>query len=114
MDVQTNYMPYRPPLVTHETFVADPIELPVRKAGDPGPSGLARAEVLSAESWGVTLKAVTADGQTLAAEGNVLRVTAGPITAEITLDPWNVRFLDADGRLLVGQNPGEEDISGRM
>ena len=23
-------MPYRPPLVPHETFVADPVELPVR------------------------------------------------------------------------------------
>lgn len=150
-------MPYRPPLVPHETFVADPIELPVRRPGDAGPSALARAEVLSTEAWGVTLKAVTTDGETLAgevsaagegilrvrlsadpearsrsaralplvrpgryagaqveADGNVLRVDAGAVIAEITLDPWTMRFLDADGRVLMAQNPGEQDISGRI
>lgn len=150
-------MPYRPPLVPHETFVADPIDLPIRAPGDTGLSALARAEVLSTDPWGVTLKAVTTDGRTLAAEvsaagegvvrvrlsedpqarsrsaraialvrpgrhagarveaeGNLLRVGAGALTAEITLDPWNVRFVDANGRVLVAQNPGEYDISGRM
>ena len=29
-------MPYRPPLVPHETFVADPPELPVRPPGEDG------------------------------------------------------------------------------
>ena len=29
-------MPYRPPLVPHETFVADPPDLPVRAPGEPG------------------------------------------------------------------------------
>ena len=136
--------------------MADPIELPVRRPGDAGPSALARAEVLSTEAWGVTLKAVTTDGETLVgevsaagegilrvrlsadpearsrsaralplvrpgryagaqveADGNVLRVDAGAIIAEITLDPWTMRFLDADGRVLTAQNPGEQDISGR-
>ncbi|MBN1171022.1 MAG: alpha-xylosidase [Micromonosporaceae bacterium] len=41
-------------------------------------------------------------------------VHAGPISAEITLDPWHLRFVDANGRLLVGQNPGEQDASGRL
>jgi alpha-D-xyloside xylohydrolase len=143
--------------VAHEAFVADPVDLPVRDPGDAGLSTLARAEVLSTEPWGVTLKAITTDGETLAAEisaagdgivrvrlsedpearsrsaralplikptryagarvhadGTVLRVTAGPLTAEITLDPWNVRFVDADGRTLLAQNPGETDISGRL
>ena len=37
-------MPYRPPLVAHEYFVADPPELPVRPPGEEGLSALARAE----------------------------------------------------------------------
>lgn len=149
-------MPFRPPLVPHETFVADPIDMPVRKPGDAGPSVVAQAEVLSTEAWGISLKAVTADGETLTAEisaagegilrvrlsadpearsrsaraialvhtqryagaqvtsdGKLVRVTTGALTAEITLDPWNVRFLDGGGRTLVAQNPGERDISGR-
>ncbi len=148
-------MPFRPPLVPHETFVADPIDMPVRKPGDAGPSVVAHADMLSTEAWGISLKAVTADGETLTAEvsaagegilrvrlsadpearsrsaraialvrsqryagaqvtsdGKLVRVTTGTLTAEITLDPWNVRFLDG-GRLLVAQNPGERDISGR-
>ena len=32
-------MPYRPPLVPHETFVADPVDLPVRPPGRAGPLG---------------------------------------------------------------------------
>lgn len=150
-------MPYRPPLVPHETFVADPVELPVREPGDAGLSCLARAEVLSADPSGVTLKCVTTDGETLAAEvsaagdgiirvrlsedpqarsrsaraialvrparyegarveteGSTVRVTAGSLTAEINLEQWNLRFLDTNGRVLVAQNQGEHDISGRM
>ena len=39
-------MPYRPPLVPFETFVADPPDLPVRGPGEQGLSALTRAEVL--------------------------------------------------------------------
>ena len=150
-------MPYRPPLVPHETFVADPVDLPVRAPGDEGLSALARAEVLMVNGATVTFKAVTTDGETLvaelcAAEEGVIRVrlsqdpdarsrsarattlvrpatdadarvevtdgrarlATGPLVAEVTLDPWGIRFLDAHGRLLVAENPGEADISGRL
>jgi len=150
-------MPYRPPLVPHETFVADPVDLPVRAPGDEGLSALARAEVLMVNGATVTFKAVTTDGETLvaelcAAEEGVIRVrlsqdpdarsrsarattlvrpatdagarvevtdgrarlVTGPLMAEVTLDPWGIRFLDTHGRLLVAENPGEADISGRL
>jgi alpha-D-xyloside xylohydrolase len=150
-------MPYRPPLVPHETFVADPIELPVRSPGEQGLSALARAEVLSIDSATIALKGATADGMTLvvevsaAGEGVVrvrlsqdpdarsrsarvatlvrpgrdvsartevsdgrIRLTTGPIVAEITLDPWGLRFLDTGGGELVAANQGEADISGRL
>ena len=58
-------MPYRPPLVPHETFVADPPELPVRAPGESGLSAVTRAEVVSAEPGGVVLKGATGDGGTL-------------------------------------------------
>lgn len=38
-------MPYRPPLVAHEYFVADPPELPVRGRGEGGLSAV------TARSW---------------------------------------------------------------
>lgn len=149
-------MPYRPPLVSHEVFVADPPELPVRAPGEGGLSAVTRAEIVSADAGGVSLKASASDGGTLliqisaagegvlrvrlsddpqarsrsarairlvdpgiypldvrAADGS-LRLAAGAIVAEITLDPWHVRFLDDSGRLLVEQNGGETDISGRL
>ena len=53
---------YRPPLVPHETFVADPPELPVRAPGEQGLSALTRAEVLATDTQGVTLKGTTSDG----------------------------------------------------
>jgi alpha-D-xyloside xylohydrolase len=46
-------------------------------------------------------------------DGRVLLRT-GPLTAEITLDPWHLRFLDGTGRVLVEEDPGEVDISGRL
>src|SRR5690349_6236663 len=150
-------MPYRPPLVPHETFVADPVDLPVRPPGQQGLSAVARAEVLSVDTVAASFKATTVDGQTLIAEvevagegvvrvrlsqepdarsrsarvatlvrpgtypgaristdSGVVRVVAGALTAEITLDPWSVRFLDETGRVLVAENPGEVDISGRL
>jgi alpha-D-xyloside xylohydrolase len=149
-------MPYRPPLVAHEVFVADPPELPVRGPGEQGLSAVIRAEVVSTDAGGVVLKGATPDGSTLVvqisgADDGVLRVRlsddpqarsrsaraatlmrpaghpldvragdgritvrAGAIRAEITLDPWQVSFFDASGRLLVRQNGGEVDISGRL
>jgi alpha-D-xyloside xylohydrolase len=150
-------MPYRPPLVPHEVFVADPVDLPVRRPGDPGPSGLSRAEVVGWDARGVSLKGTTNDGQVLTVELSVagegvvrvrlsedadartrsaavirmvhpgvdpdariqveegtVRLTTGPLVAELTLDPWGLRFLRRDGRQLFAENPGEADISGRV
>jgi alpha-D-xyloside xylohydrolase len=150
-------MPYRPPLVPYETFVADPPELPVRRPGEQGLSTLARAELLATDGHGVSLKAVTLIGETLLVQisvagdgvvrvrlsqdpdarsrsaaalplvtpgrsgtarvlvdGTAIRVDAGAIAAELTLDPWHLRFVDPDGRELVAQNRGETDISGRL
>ncbi|MDG4788638.1 glycoside hydrolase family 31 protein [Micromonospora sp. WMMD1102] len=149
-------MPYRPPLVPHETFVADPPELPVRAPGEHGLSALARAEVLGTDGQGVTLKAATTDGGSLAVritaaaegvirvrlsedplakgrasralrlvhpqphqagvrvDGDRVRVDAGAVVAELTLDPWHLRFVDPTGAELVSQSRGEQDISGRL
>jgi alpha-D-xyloside xylohydrolase len=154
-------MPYRPPLVPFETFVADPPDLPVRAPGEHGLATLARAELLGTDAAGAAFKAETTDGGSLAvavtaAADGVIRVRlsedpqargraaravtlvrppgcatatvtvtgptvlvgAGPITAEVTLSPWHLRFLDSsvggDGRELLAQDRGEDDISGRM
>ncbi|MBT8226404.1 MAG: alpha-xylosidase [Dactylosporangium sp.] len=150
-------MPHRPPLVPHETFVADPPDLPIRAPGEDGLSALVSAELISTDMSGVSLKASTADGQTLVAQidaagdgiirvrlgadpgattraaraitlvrpetypeaiveidGATVLVHAGPLTAQVRLDPWHLRFLDASGRPLLEQNAGEQDISGRL
>ncbi|WP_449062172.1 TIM-barrel domain-containing protein [Planomonospora algeriensis] len=75
-------MPYRPPLIAHEYFVADPPELPVRAHGEGGLSALTAAEVVAADGAGVVLKATTSAEETLVAcvgvagEG-VIRVRLG-------------------------------------
>ncbi|GAA0844516.1 TIM-barrel domain-containing protein [Streptosporangium amethystogenes subsp. fukuiense] len=75
-------MPYRPPLVAHEYFVADPPELPVRSHGEEGLSALISAEPVASDAAGVILKAVTSAEETLlvqvsvAGEG-VIRVRLG-------------------------------------
>ncbi|MGC5013665.1 TIM-barrel domain-containing protein [Streptosporangium sp. DT93] len=75
-------MPYRPPLVAHEYFVADPPELPVRSHGEEGLSALISAEPVASDEAGVILKAVTTAEETLlvqvgvAGEG-VIRVRLG-------------------------------------
>jgi alpha-D-xyloside xylohydrolase len=150
-------MPYRPPLVAHENFVADPPDLPIRRPGESGLSTLVRADVVATDPQGVTLKAATSGGETLAVQvgvagegiirvrlsqdtdartrsakaialvhpgsyagaqvnvdGGVVRVNAGSAVAEITLDPWHLRFVDRAGRTLLAENGGEYDISGRM
>ncbi len=77
-------MPYRSPLVAYEVNVADPVDLPIRAPGDPGPSGVTHAEVLATEPQGVTLKAVTGDGQTLAAQ--ITAVADGVIRVRLAQD----------------------------
>ncbi|GAT66583.1 alpha-glucosidase [Planomonospora sphaerica] len=75
-------MPYRPPLIAHEYFVADPPELPVRSHGEGGLSALTAAELVAADAAGVVLKATTSAEETLVAcvgvagEG-VIRVRLG-------------------------------------
>ena len=44
----------------------------------------------------------------------VVQLTAGPLSVEITLDPWHLRFIDARGQLLVEQDAQATDISGRL
>ncbi|MEU6859531.1 TIM-barrel domain-containing protein [Glycomyces sp. NPDC046736] len=150
-------MPYRPPLVAREFFVADPPELPQRATGEQGLSAVARAEVVESGPASVLLKAATTAGEELfvglaaVAEGVVrarlsadpdarpdaeriielvhagtyadakvivedgtVTVDAGSVRAVATLDAWSLRYTDASGRTLVAQNPGEEDISGRL
>ncbi|GAA3135757.1 alpha-xylosidase [Planomonospora alba] len=75
-------MPYRPPLIAHEYFVADPPELPVRSRGEGGLSALTAAELVAADEAGVVLKGTTSAEETLVAcvgvagEG-VIRVRLG-------------------------------------
>ncbi|MFY1576547.1 TIM-barrel domain-containing protein [Verrucosispora sp. WMMD703] len=149
-------MPYRPPLVPYETFVADPPDLPVRTPGEGGPAMVSRAEIAGTDAHGATVKAVLADGVTAvvridaAGDGMIrvrlaedpqarsrsarlmplthprphpatvtvddrqLRIDAGALVAEIRLDPWHIRFLRPDGSVLLEQDPGTIDISGRQ
>ncbi|WP_066374489.1 TIM-barrel domain-containing protein [Herbidospora mongoliensis] len=72
-------MPYRPPLIAREYFVADPPELPVRRHGEGGLARLARAEVVATDGSGVTLKGVTSTEESLvvqvsAAGDGIIRV----------------------------------------
>ncbi len=151
-------MPYRSPLVSFETFVADPVDLPVRRPGEAGMSVLARAELVDSDQRRVRLRGTASDGSVFAVEvcaagegvvrvrlsrdpaavsrsaeavplvrparytgarvetggADVVRVVAGGLTAEVRLDPWRLRFVDAAGGVLVGQDGGLADISGRL
>ncbi len=150
-------MPYRPPLVAREFFVADPPELPQRAVGEQGLSAVQSARIVEQDASSVTLRATTSageelhvglsvagegvlrarlsadpaarpaaekitelihpgtwDGAAVSVEGDTLVVDAGSVRAVVTLAPWSLRYTDAEGRTLVGQNPGEEDISGRL
>ncbi|MFI6320604.1 TIM-barrel domain-containing protein [Nonomuraea sp. NPDC050556] len=64
-------MPYRPPLVAHEYFVADPPELPVRAHGEAGLSALTAAELVATDQAGVTLKGVTSAEESLVVQVGV-------------------------------------------
>jgi alpha-D-xyloside xylohydrolase len=149
-------MVYRPPLLPYEAYVAEPPPLPVRAAGEGGLGAVVRAEVLTVDAGSVTLRAVTGDGQVLAArisgagDGVIrvrlsqdpqtrsrsaaaielmppqpagtarieigerrLRLSIGPLTAAVDLDPWSLRFLDEDGRTLLAECAAQVDVSGR-
>ena len=78
-------MPYRPPLVPYETFVADPPDLPVRQPGEDGAATVGRAEVVATDPHGVTFKAALSDGGSL-----VVRLDAaghGVIRVRLADDP---------------------------
>ncbi|WP_205328473.1 TIM-barrel domain-containing protein [Glycomyces sp. YM15] len=150
-------MPYRPPLVAREFFVADPPELPQRAVGEQGLSAVTSAEVAETGPASVLLKAVTSAGEELyvglaavaegvirarlsadpaarpsvekiielvhagaygdakvSVEDGTVVVDAGSVRAVATLDTWSLTYTDAAGKTLVSQNPGEEDISGRL
>ncbi|MEW1841979.1 TIM-barrel domain-containing protein [Nonomuraea angiospora] len=64
-------MPYRPPLVAHEYFVADPPELPVRGRGEGGLSAVTAAELVAADGAEVMVKAVTTAEETLVVQVGV-------------------------------------------
>ncbi|MEU8397223.1 TIM-barrel domain-containing protein [Nonomuraea sp. NPDC048892] len=88
-------MPYRPPLVAHEYFVADPPELPVRVRGEGGLSALIAAEVVAADGAEVLLKAVTSAEETLvvqvgAAGEGVIRVR---LSEDATARPRSERAI---------------------
>lgn len=78
-------MPYRPPLVPREFFVADPADLPERRPGEEGLAAIARAELIGAEPDTVSLKAVTADGQVFTAELAI--AGAGIVRVRLATDP---------------------------
>ncbi len=78
-------MPFRPPLVTHEYFVADPPELPRRSPGEAGPEVMSRAEMTSAEPNGISLKALTTSGAVLYAQ--VTAAGEGIIRVRLSDDP---------------------------
>lgn len=99
-------MPYRPPLVPHETFVADPPELPVRRPGEQGLSALTRAELLATDGHGVALKAQTSVGETLLAQVTV--AGEGVIRIRLSQDP-DARSRSATALPLV--TPGRFDGS---
>ena len=103
---QEKTMPYRPPLVPHETFVADPVDLPVRPPGQQGLSALARAEVLTIDSAAVALKGTTADGVTLVAE--VGAAGEGVIRVRLSQDS-DARSRSARAATLVA--PGRDDAA---
>jgi len=100
-------MPYRPPLVPHETFVADPPDLPVRAPGEHGLSALTRAEVLGVDATGVNLKAGTSDGASLA-----VRISAageGVLRVRLSEDP-QARSRSSRALQLVRPRPYAADV----
>src|SRR5687767_7439041 len=78
-------MPFRPPLVAHEYFSADPPELPRRRHGEPGPQEITHAEITALEGNGAGLKAHTAVGDLLTAQ--ITAAGEGIIRVRLASDP---------------------------
>ncbi|SDH84070.1 TIM-barrel domain-containing protein [Nonomuraea jiangxiensis] len=91
-------MPYRPPLVAHEYFVADPPELPVRARGEGGLSAVTAAEFVAADGAEVMLKALTTAEETLVVQIGV--AGEGVIRVRLSEDP-NARPRSAAAISLV-------------
>ncbi|NUT33961.1 MAG: alpha-xylosidase [Hamadaea sp.] len=78
-------MPFRPPLVAHEYFSADPPELPRRAHGEPGPQEITHAELMSTEPNGISVKAHATSGDLLTAQ--VTAAGEGIIRVRLSSDP---------------------------
>jgi alpha-D-xyloside xylohydrolase len=78
-------MPYRPPLVAREFFVADPPELPQRAPGEQGLSAVTRAEVVETGPSSVLLKATTGADEVLYVD--LAAVAEGVVRARLSADP---------------------------
>lgn len=95
-------MPYRPPLVPYETFVADPPDLPVRGPGEDGSALVGRAEIVGTDPHGVTVKATLSDGAS-----TVVRVDSagdGVIRVRLAEDP---QARSRSARVLPLVRPGD-------
>jgi alpha-D-xyloside xylohydrolase len=79
-------MPFRQPLVPYEYHVADPYDLPVRRArGERGLSCVVRADVTAHDQAGVEMRATTSDGAELFVA--VRAVADGTIRVRLAPDP---------------------------
>jgi alpha-D-xyloside xylohydrolase len=78
-------MPFRPPLVAHEYFSADPPELPRRRRGEAGPREITHAELMATEPNGISVKAHATSGDLLTAQ--VTAAGEGIIRVRLSSDP---------------------------
>jgi alpha-D-xyloside xylohydrolase len=78
-------MPFRPPLIAHEYFVADPPELPRRAHGEPGPRAVTRAELANVGKQGAVFVAHTSAGDRLHA--TVTSAGLGILRVRLCADP---------------------------
>ena len=78
-------MLYRPPMVPHERFVADPPELPVPAPGHSSPGTVTRADLLDITDQGIHLKAATTTGETLTA--SITASAPGVIRVRLSAQP---------------------------
>jgi alpha-D-xyloside xylohydrolase len=102
---QERVMPYRPPLIAREFFVADPPELPVRAVGEEGLSAVRNAEVVAADGQSVTLKASTSAEETLVVQLSV--AGEGVIRVRLSQDAdARTRSAKAISMVTPGRFPG--------
>jgi alpha-D-xyloside xylohydrolase len=73
------------------------------------------ADVSTRSAAAISLIRSDCGGQAhLRIDGERVRLSAGGVVADVTLDPWKIRFLDESGRLLVEQNSAVSDVSYRL